>query len=179
MFKWEERKGWRFLLEAFAREFGSDPEARLNPPPCLSAYVLPVFPSPQESALSGSAHTLRLRFLPQVGLYIKTSPYMGADPEREVTSLLEGLANSADPAVKTPARALLTRQAERVRVDASQWAAGAMPTLFAGADAFVLPTRGEARLRPPRSQALSPQSFPPSSGPFPARSPCSAASQRQ
>lgn len=107
VFKWEERKGWRYLLKAFVREFGSDDT---------------------------------------VGLYIKTSNYMGADAAAEAAALLDRLAGSEDEAVRGPAQALLKRRAERVVVDTSQWSAADMPKLFAGADAFVLPTRGEVRI---------------------------------
>lgn len=71
---------------------------------------------------------------------------MGADAEGEAVRFLEGLGAHADPAVRGPAGQLLRRRAERVQVDVGPWGAGAMPRLFAGADAFALPSRGEVRL---------------------------------
>lgn len=84
-----------------------------------------------------------------MGLYIKTSKYMRADPEAEAFAALESLANSADPAVRAPAAVLWAQRAARVRVDTTLWSAADMPKLFASADAFVLPSRGEVR-RPQR-----------------------------
>ncbi|XRB06133.1 glycosyl transferases group 1 domain-containing protein [Pycnococcus provasolii] len=101
VFKFEERKGWRVLLQSWVRAFVDEPRAML---------------------------------------YIKTSPYMGADPVSQVRiALMREL--RANPDVKgNVASHDIWR---RVAVDVRRWPARWMPSLYRAAHAFVLPTRGE------------------------------------
>jgi glycosyltransferase involved in cell wall biosynthesis len=98
VFKFEERKNWRGLLDAFVHEFHSNLS---NPEP--------------------------------VSLRIFTKPYAGAMPGWEVTAHLR----------QKHRRLNVTQLLERITIVSDSVSANTMPRIFASADAFVLPSRGE------------------------------------
>eukprot|EP00238_Polyblepharides_amylifera_P012682 CAMPEP_0196587996 /NCGR_PEP_ID=MMETSP1081-20130531/59250_1 /TAXON_ID=36882 /ORGANISM="Pyramimonas amylifera, Strain CCMP720" /LENGTH=387 /DNA_ID=CAMNT_0041910353 /DNA_START=18 /DNA_END=1181 /DNA_ORIENTATION=+ len=126
VFKWEERKNWKVLLAAFSNVF---------------------------------------RDVESVGLYIKTSKYGGSEPMDQARRfLLQHLTNQAnngkfwgalthinnsnapndDDGLDDRARPLgRAGVLSRIRIDTSSLPSSQMPSLFAGADAFVLPSHGE------------------------------------
>lgn len=99
IFKWEERKGWRFLLEAYFREFEGESD--------------------------------------KVGLVILTNQYHSrVDFQEEVRKLRESLGIEDSPRVPV------------VRFIKPGAPTADMPKIYKGADAFVLPSRGEGWGRP-------------------------------
>jgi glycosyltransferase involved in cell wall biosynthesis len=105
IFKFEERKAWTVLLEAFLREFA------------------------QEESTAGDQ---------EVALYILTAAYhSAADFQERIDTFLDMLAWDARPKHLPP-----------VRLIQSGVPSDRMPALYDGADAFVLPSRGEGWGRP-------------------------------
>ena len=122
IFKWEERKGWQVLLEAFLREFATYPSAEIT-----------------DAATADESHTT-----PQpVVLYILTSAYHSdADFQKRIDSFVATLTWTNLPAgVSRPTL-------PAIRLLPSGLSSTALVSLYGGADCFVLSSRGEGWGRP-------------------------------
>lgn len=112
IFKWEERKGWQVLLEAFLREFaqqtGDESEKQSATGQPVVLYILT------------SAYHSDSDFQSRIDSFVETMQWDGGRPRR------------LPPIRLLPSGVPLSR----------------MPALYAGADAFVLPSRGEGWGRP-------------------------------
>lgn len=127
IFKFEERKGWQILLEAFLREFATYPPEQAE--------------SDGRAADSNHAPSSSS---PPVALYILTSAYHSdADFQRRIDSFVATLswhrADGSPTAVPT---------LPPVRLLPSGVSSAELASLYSGADCFVLSSRGEGWGRP-------------------------------
>jgi len=137
VFKWEARKGWDVLLRAFLDEFGA---ARACAPE-----------GDGQSASARAACTHR-----RVLLVLKTSAFHStADIARTVREFAASLSSGGDGEGGGGGAAAATAAAlALVRVVDRELSADELPRLYAAADAFVLPSRGEGWGRP-HAEAMS------------------------
>jgi glycosyltransferase involved in cell wall biosynthesis len=119
LFDWTLHKGWDVLLEAFALEFGDDPEVGL---------VLKVWSS-NHYTLAGICSQADAFLRERFGLQPAKAGFVGTDPGFNPGA--SGLASFPN----------IHMWWERV-------SSPDMPRLYRAADAFVLPTRGEGWCRP-------------------------------
>ena len=153
VFKWEERKGWRFLLEAFLREFSSRDDVGL--------YLL-----------TNAYHT-EDNFESKIKEFISslniTDMCEGGEREREVEEGEGGTENRVEEGERgereevgeeggrgereegnkvNERREINNSCLPTIHIFPSPISTVDMPRLYAGASAFVLPSRGEGWGRP-------------------------------
>jgi len=122
VFKWEERKGWRFLLEAFFREFSADDAVVLY---ILTNTYHPDPSSPSiESIIDTMKHEVRGK--------------MSKEAEEQEQGEVDGKGRTLVSDDDFASVRLLPRGIPDTQ----------MPSVYYGADAFVLPSRGEGWGRP-------------------------------
>ncbi len=110
IFKWEERKGWKILIEAFAREFCNTRDSR------------------------------------RVSLHILTNAFH--TDTNFTTKMEEFLASKLIPSEKGDNTCKSKEQLPRIVLFQHEIPQVNMPALYRGANAFVLPSRGEGWGRP-------------------------------